>query len=130
MFIGNESPQMFFTHLHSLSIVLWEVLARLLNKKYCSPYEEYGFRFDWQILVAISQNNQRPTFPESTPPSIKKTIQQAMYKNFNMYISFNLFIRDTNPTNRPHVEELLNTYFQIYEEYKNNKEEWKQLTGE
>ena len=63
---------------YSLSIVLWEIIARWLNKRYCSPYEEFGFRFDWQILVAISQNNQRPTFPEKTPEKLKKAVQQAM----------------------------------------------------
>jgi serine/threonine protein kinase len=62
---------------YSLSIVLWEVLYRSVTGTYAAPYVNDDFNFDWQILLAVSQNNRRPKLPKGTPKQLKKLLAKA-----------------------------------------------------
>ena len=93
----------------SLSIVLWEITARTIMGKYVTPYEEYGFKFDWQILMGVSQHQQRPTFPATTPNFLREVCTAAM---------------DSDPTKRPNIDQLLEGFLKLYGQYRDNQDEW------
>ncbi|PRP81431.1 ankyrin repeat-containing protein [Planoprotostelium fungivorum] len=100
----------------SLGIVLWEITHRLIEGKYLSPYSEYKFQFDWQILLA-AQNNQKPTVPAKTPAIVTDIVSSCL---------------ETDPGVRPNTEMLLERIQAAYSQYKQNREAWDELlpTGE
>jgi serine/threonine protein kinase len=95
--------------LKSLSVVLWEMITRTIKGVYTSPFSEYGYKFDWQILIAVSQNNIRPSIPPTAPKSLLEIYQLTAH---------------SDPTQRPTAQELLDKFFVIFDEYKNNTAEW------
>jgi serine/threonine protein kinase len=98
--------------IYSLGIVLWELITRTMNGKYAPPYSEYEFNFDWQILLAVSQNGKRPTLPKNSPEQFQQ-----------LYLS----MVHTDPLKRPEAEEVIQRLEQTAQHYVEHKEEWDRL---
>jgi serine/threonine protein kinase len=51
--------------IYSFGIVLWEVVRRITSGVYARPYSDYSneLRFDFQLVIQITQNNLRPQIP-------------------------------------------------------------------
>uniref|UniRef100_A0A6B2KZT3 Protein kinase domain-containing protein n=1 Tax=Arcella intermedia TaxID=1963864 RepID=A0A6B2KZT3_9EUKA len=62
--------------IYSFGIVLWELLYRVINQKYLRPLGEYQLE-KMLILFHVSVQSLRPTIPPSTPPEIRKIINDC-----------------------------------------------------
>lgn len=76
---------------------------------YESPYSEYNFKFDWQILLATTQNNQRPTLPSYCPKEFSELVASCL---------------DPEPDNRPTSSELVEKIRAIRHIYEEHHQEW------
>eukprot|EP01117_Protostelium_nocturnum_P012712 TRINITY_DN4691_c0_g1_i3.p1 TRINITY_DN4691_c0_g1~~TRINITY_DN4691_c0_g1_i3.p1 ORF type:complete len:937 (-),score=335.21 TRINITY_DN4691_c0_g1_i3:142-2952(-) len=99
----------------SLGIVLWEITNRVLKGKYDSPYSEFKFQFDWQILLAVTQNDQRPTLPLNTPQVIIDLIKPCL---------------ELDQSKRPTAQVLHDQIHEAYLIFKENRVEWDKLLEE
>ncbi len=64
---------------YSFAIVLWEILRRVVVGSYMRPYQEYAqeLRFDFQIVIQVTQNNLRPSIPLDSPRPLGALIARA-----------------------------------------------------
>jgi len=56
--------------IYSISIILWEVVTRIILGHYELPYSEYKLKMDIQILLQAAQKQKRPTFKAGSPESL------------------------------------------------------------
>jgi serine/threonine protein kinase len=96
----------------SLGIVLWEIVNRTLKGTYESPYMEYNYKFDYQILLGVSQHNQRPSMLACCPTELREAIYSCLADR---------------PEKRPSAEDIQKSMINIQKNYKENEESWNQL---
>jgi len=90
----------------SFGIVLWELLIRLLTRKYLQPYKEYPqIVLDFQIIVQAA-NGLRPSLPEETPHKLVKLYKRCI---------------NGEPEKRPTARELVIALKEIRMDWKKNK---------
>lgn len=70
---------------YSFGIVLWEVLNRLVTGQYQRPYQEFAneLRFDFQIVIQVTQNNLRPTIPGQSPDVLAALVEECWNRDSN-----------------------------------------------
>ena len=100
--------------IYSLSIILWELMKRILEGKYFQPYkDEYTkLKLDYQIFYQVSANNLRPTIPNTCPEALKSLIQQCW---------------DREPENRPSASELFDQITTLTLDFQQNTDSWNYL---
>ncbi|PRP83573.1 ankyrin repeat-containing protein [Planoprotostelium fungivorum] len=116
------SPELFFgqpftvrSDIFSVSIILWEMLLRVLKGVWQAPYSEYThLRHDYQIYYQVSKMNKRNSIPDVCPSSITNLITSSW---------------SPDPQERPDTEGALGSISEIQEEYKRNEKTWKKLVG-
>eukprot|EP01102_Stenamoeba_stenopodia_P019173 TRINITY_DN7157_c0_g2_i2.p1 TRINITY_DN7157_c0_g2~~TRINITY_DN7157_c0_g2_i2.p1 ORF type:complete len:620 (-),score=130.31 TRINITY_DN7157_c0_g2_i2:21-1622(-) len=69
--IINEEEYSDKADVYSYGIVLWELVTRQL------PFEEYQYRFTYQLEDAIVKQQLRPTIPETCPEDFAKLIRDC-----------------------------------------------------
>jgi len=101
--------------IYSLSIIIWEIVNRLLKHKYDQPYSEHKhLTFDFQIIIQAAKEDLRPTIPSSCPPIFKELITQTW---------------DKAQKARPSLEQVVASLDQAGKLYLENKAQWDQLSG-
>jgi len=64
--------------IYSIGMVMWELVTKLLRKKYLRPFEEFSdITFDFQIIIQTSKNKLRPTIPAECPELVAQLIQNC-----------------------------------------------------
>jgi len=67
---------------YSLGIIIWEIVNRVLKKKYDQPYSEYKhLTFDFQIIIQAAKEDLRPTIPPNCPPVLRDLISRMWHKS-------------------------------------------------
>jgi len=95
---------------YSASVVLWELIVRVLKGEYKRPYSEYtDIRFDFQLITHIADQKLRPTFPNNCPLDISTLITKGWAPDAN---------------ERPEISEFLIILEKIQDNYSKNKEGW------
>uniref|UniRef100_A0A6B2L1P1 Protein kinase domain-containing protein n=1 Tax=Arcella intermedia TaxID=1963864 RepID=A0A6B2L1P1_9EUKA len=116
------APEIYFgktytsqSDMYSLSIVMWEMVYKIIHSGYVTPYSEYPqILFDFQIIIAVAKKNIRPTMPSQTPPILAQLIT---------------VLWDINPTSRPNCDELLSVLKILHKDYFVYKDEWEDTNG-
>lgn len=111
------APEVYFgekfttkSDVYSIGILLWEMVNRCITKAYLHPFEEYPeLTMDFQILIAATKKNQRPTTPASCPQELKDLIANCV---------------EREPAKRPTTEELTTKLKALEEQYKKNQAAW------
>jgi serine/threonine protein kinase len=93
---------------YSEGIVLWELLHRTITGAYSSPYQEFGFVSDFQVLAAASQG-QTPTIPSSTPEPLVTVLKWTL---------------NLEPQERPTASQLYERLCVVRNEYQQAKTSW------
>lgn len=60
-----------------MGIVYWEIINRTIKGVYESPYAEFNYKFDWQILMAVTTQNTRPTVAASVPTELAELLKEV-----------------------------------------------------
>jgi len=98
---------------YSLSIILWEIVTRIILGEYEKPYGEYkNFKADFTILANACKLNKRPTVKPGTPFVLEQ------------------FIMDTwavEPETRGDCDVFLKRIGQWKDEYESDKTQWDSL---
>lgn len=62
-------------------IVLWELVERLISKKYIRPYEEFDYiQANFQIIGFVSREGLRPTISPKCPDIIANLIEACWHQ--------------------------------------------------
>lgn len=108
--VYHGKPYSTKSDVYSIGVIMWELVARVINKSYLRPYKEYKhLRIDFQIIIASAKKGIRPTIPASCPASLRALIVRCW---------------DALPDPRPTADEALTELQQIHEEYLANKASW------
>lgn len=108
--VYHGKPYSTKSDVYSIGVIMWELVARVINKSYLRPYKEYKhLRIDFQIIIASAKKGIRPTIPASCPNSLRGLIVRCW---------------DALPEPRPTAEEALAELQKIHEEYMANKPAW------
>jgi len=95
---------------HSIAVVLWELVSRCISGTYQRPYKEFPrLVMDFQIIVQVHKNALRPTIPPTCPENFKKLIADSW---------------NQNPSLRPSCKQILERLEDLQKEYQENIEEW------
>lgn len=93
----------------SFGVILWEIVYRIVNRKYLRPYGEYPeLIYDFQVIVQTS-NGKRCTIPPIAPPGIISLIADCWNKD---------------PEARPSTSQLIANFLSLSKEYQENKDIW------
>ncbi len=86
-----------------MSIVLWELLVRVLKARYEQPFtEEFPhLSLDFQIPIQVAEKGLRPSIPSSCPSALSSIVQQCW---------------QGVPESRPTAAAILDILLQQYEE--------------
>jgi len=94
----------------SMSIIVWEVVTRVLTGKYMAPYSEHkNLVFDFQIIIQTAKNGLRPTVPAGCPESLKQLMVTCW---------------DRDPEMRYTCPQMIEKFKEIEKEYKENMKDW------
>jgi len=99
---------------YSLGIVFWEMLYRVINQKYLRPYGEYNYsgpNSDILIVIAVANDNLRPTIPKNAPPDLAKLVHTCI---------------KALPDDRPEAADVFVLLERAEEDYLLNKTIWNQ----
>uniref|UniRef100_A0A6B2KZW2 Protein kinase domain-containing protein n=1 Tax=Arcella intermedia TaxID=1963864 RepID=A0A6B2KZW2_9EUKA len=92
---------------YSISIIMWEVLNRLLTGRYSRPFAYLASEF--AILIEACEKGERPEFPDKTPTLFSSLVERCWEP-----------VKDK----RLDSEQLLIEIDNIQEEYKTNQSKW------
>lgn len=95
--------------IYSLGIIIWELVNRVIKRKYEQPYSEYKLAFDFDILVKASKEDLRPTIPPQCPTKVSNIIKQVL---------------DLNKSKRPSLDQLLDYFTDLEKDLKDQPENW------
>jgi len=100
---------------YSYSLIMWEIITRLLVGKYDKPFGEYKhLRMDVQILVQAAKKDKRPTPKPSTPQELKDLIVDAW---------------QPSKDDRPDIDVVLRRVGECKQVYQEHKGEWDEKVG-
>jgi len=94
--------------IYSMAICFWEMIYRLINKSYQSPFAEYELQSSIQIVIKAPQG-LRPTIPSSCPQLLSTVVQTCW---------------DNNPLNRPSSTQLLEKLEDCQRDLQSHPELW------
>eukprot|EP01130_Rhizamoeba_saxonica_P009446 TRINITY_DN3841_c0_g1_i1.p1 TRINITY_DN3841_c0_g1~~TRINITY_DN3841_c0_g1_i1.p1 ORF type:complete len:810 (-),score=165.20 TRINITY_DN3841_c0_g1_i1:147-2576(-) len=95
-----------YSDVYSMGIVLWEILFVTMNNRYEQPFEEYGFNFDFQIIVQSSKG-LRPNIPQHSPDPLVQSYLRCI---------------NENPEERPTARQFATVFAQIREFFEQDEE--------
>jgi len=103
--------------IYSLSIVLWEMVTRILVGKYVTPYaglvDDHGGPAGAMVLFfQVCNQHLRPKIPDNTPPSLSKLMVQCW---------------QPNPQDRPTIADLISAVEQSHQDYSQDPSSWQKL---
>eukprot|EP00727_Mastigamoeba_balamuthi_P010571 m51a1_g6136 putative ankyrin repeat-containing protein (1719) ;mRNA; f:243843-250315 len=111
LYFGKEYTDR--SDVYSLSIVLWEMVARALTGEYQRPFAEFPrIQFEFQILLQVAKSNLRPTMPQSCPQELAQLITDCW---------------DPAPERRPSAPEVLDRLGAIEAVYRAKPKKWEKL---
>lgn len=76
---------------------------------YQTPYKEFNFQMDVQIIMAAAEKKLRPTIPTNCPPPLTDLVQKMW---------------NPLPEERPNFIDLLPNFKSVHETYLSEKEKW------
>eukprot|EP01117_Protostelium_nocturnum_P014022 TRINITY_DN5295_c0_g1_i1.p1 TRINITY_DN5295_c0_g1~~TRINITY_DN5295_c0_g1_i1.p1 ORF type:complete len:962 (-),score=252.27 TRINITY_DN5295_c0_g1_i1:24-2909(-) len=65
----------------SVGVIMWEIVNRVIKKKYETPFHEFKIKIDFQVPYQVAEKGIRPTIPPDCPPFWKETIQRCLLKD-------------------------------------------------
>jgi len=97
----------------SLSVILWEMVTRIIVGDYQKPFGEYkALKLDFQILVASAKQGKRCGIKPGTPECFEKLIKDTWQVNYEL---------------RGDIQIFLNRLITCQEVYSNNIATWDAL---
>jgi len=101
--------------LYSLSVIFWEIVNRVIKKKYDQPYSEYKhLTFDFQIIIQAAKEDLRPTISPTCPPPFRDLITKLWNKAQKA---------------RPNLDTVIKCLDIAQDNYAANKSQWDQILG-
>jgi len=95
---------------YSLSIVLWELVVRIVKGKYEAPYADHkNLQYDFQIIIQVAKKGIRPTTPPNIPPMMDELLRRCM---------------DAEPEKRPALDEVIRNLDEMKKDYSINTAQW------
>jgi len=90
---------------YSVGIIFWEIIHRLLTRKYARPFAEFEqIKMDFQIILNVAAKDTfRPTIPPSCPAAVRNMIRLCLLRSAEA---------------RPSCEDLLGHIAEILEAYR------------
>eukprot|EP01087_Luapelamoeba_hula_P007953 TRINITY_DN1967_c0_g1_i1.p1 TRINITY_DN1967_c0_g1~~TRINITY_DN1967_c0_g1_i1.p1 ORF type:complete len:883 (+),score=141.90 TRINITY_DN1967_c0_g1_i1:59-2707(+) len=91
---------------YSYGIILWEVVTRLLEKRYVRPFSDHkNIQFDFQVIIQTAKRNLRPTIHKDCPEPFRDLMTACW---------------DPEPASRPDFSEVLERLKNIKTVYRRN----------